>query len=445
MKPRMLLRLAMLLFFVSLLNPWLVFFLGRMTAHVGFGLKCLGLLALLGAIVAYRHRWGPVPPTNSHSVRVKLLAAWIVLLAIYGFIRGNAMTLMAFDVWAYALILLCLVLGRYDEVWKDLEKFMLILFWVGVLFVVAGLGTAEFRETMHMGGVMVEMRGDAEARSAVRTVGFNLRTMLHFWPVLFALAYFRPRMNIWKMLGLGTPLVYLALMIYFQKRAPTARAMAYVLMVVIVLPAFRKRLNVGTAVVVLTGVAILGALALGSESFESLMQRFRGEQTILHSSRALEARAFLKDMSPVEYIVGRGMGGAYRPPHGWGAGVAVHKGQILRHEFHMGVFNPLLKGGILFCLIYYSFIAPLLSPKPPGWYQNRFNLAAISVLPVYALFLLIEGMPSVLRIYDGVLLGMAAARMATPATEPALSWDYECPPGQAELAYPPGPYAGMTG
>ena len=90
---------------------------------------------------------------------------------------------------------------------------------------------------------------------------------------------------------------------------------------------------------------------------------------------------------------------------------------------HIGVLQPLLAGGVILCLAYYAFFIPILWRKPPGWYDNRYNVAAMAVLPVYATFLLIEGAPVWGTPFTCALVGMACARPATPVI---LEEELEC-------------------
>ncbi len=424
MKPKTLLLTAVLIFFVSLCRPFLILHVGSTLPNFFFGMKVLGLLVLFLAISRYRKVYGPPVSAGSFGWRVSLYFGIVLILVVYGLLRENDYRLMMFDFWRYLLIGGFLYLGRYKQVWEDLGTPMLILFWIGFLLMVVyaktpmvqgGRGTSAEAITMDV--------TDVEHRATVRSVAFRIRFLLHFWPLLFMLGYLRDRWDFRKMAGMATIAAYLAAMIYFQKRAPAGRAVAYAGMIALVVPALQRRLKTGTALLVLLALLAFGAAVTSTISYEHLIARFKGDAPLLQSSRVLEAKSFLMDLHAVEYTVGKGLGGTYRPPPGWYAGTVTVNGVQVRHDFHIGVMGPMLKGGLLFCLLYYSFFLGALRRKPRGWYNLNYNVASMAVLPVLLLFLWAESMPSQARIFDGMLTGMACARMAAPAEEE--QWEYE--------------------
>ena len=86
----------------------------------------------------------------------------------------------------------------------------------------------------------------AERTTDVATMAYRLQSLLQFWPVLFATAYFQVRFNFWKILGLATVVFMLGLEVYFQKRAPVMRTGGYVAMAVFFIPLLQRRLKFGS-------------------------------------------------------------------------------------------------------------------------------------------------------------------------------------------------------
>ena len=77
----------------------------------------------------------------SHSLKTykNKLTALIFMVAVltaYGYFSGNLFKNILADVWIYIVVICFMFLGQYDQVWRDLEKPLIIVFWVGFLMVV---------------------------------------------------------------------------------------------------------------------------------------------------------------------------------------------------------------------------------------------------------------------------------------------------------------------
>ena len=361
------------------------------------------LIFLMLAVKSYSSRCLPSTVIPTFTAKVLMLFLAIIFLCLYGIFRGNFLTYIFTDAWILMVILCFLVLGRYDQPWYDMEKPLIILFWIGFAMVLVGL----FRPEVMISTWGVDVSTEKDQASSA-TLGYDVQFLLSFWPICFALAYFRPRMDKWRILGLGTAVAYLALQIYFLKRAPSARVFAYVITIVFVAAIVHARPVSWTTILLITAFVVIAGTMV---STEALLRRFKEAE---RTSRFSEAWALLDDLSGAEVLIGRGMGGYFKPPEGWRAGLAVvnKNGEMGRTGVHIGACIPYLKGGLLLFLLNLSFVVPMFRRKGSEWYTDRLNLAAISTLPVWLLFQLTEGSPSLGAPYDAIIFGFACARMS---------------------------------
>ena len=426
MRPgRRLLFLALTMIIVTSSHELFMVILGHGISLVFSGGVFVSLLVLIPAVQRYRKAYALTPAIGAFRAKLMMLVVSVILLTVYGYVRGNLLRLVLLDIWPYAAIFLFLVLGRYDQAWEDLEKPLILGFWALFLLCVLGLN---YPKPLARGAglISVEVAGQ---RGFTNSLGYDLNKLTYFWPIVLMLGYTRRRVDIWKILGLASILAFLTLQILFQKRAPVARAMAYLFTVALIVPLLQKKLKLGTTTIVLLGsLVVVFVVASVGTNWSYLIERYQGGAWGIGSERSMEASWMLNDLNLVEYVVGRGMGGYYTPPYWWTAGVGpvTRMGDMGRPFLHVGLLQPMLKGGFILLAIYYSFFFPMFFRKQPGWYQNRFNVVAMGALPVYTLFLLVEGPPTWVAPAEAFLVGFCCARLATPATvaEPEFDDEY---------------------
>jgi hypothetical protein len=376
-------------------------FIGSQT----FGIIRFGLLSLL-LLSAYKYSCGdPIyPREGSQRIHLQLFGGLVLALVIYGLARGNDLSALVRDTYIFVFLFCFLVIGRHDQAWEDLRKFLTVFFWIAFPFIIACLGIIDYEV---VGGRIEEQ--ESGASRLTNTLGFAFRTLIGFWPMVFLLAYHNRKMNIWKILGLLTIVAALALGVVFQYRARVLRIVAMLLMLFFVVPLLEKRLRVGMALLIVVMVGIAMAFIAGTTAFEGLVTRFT--DTGGGGGRFGEAAAMFSDLNPVEYVVGRGMGGVYEPPPFWTAGVELIDDKLVRTTTHVGHAFPMLKGGLLFCLAYYAFYIFWFGPKPSGWHQSPYNSVAYVVVAVEGVLLFVLPHPyfgSEMRL---LLLGMALSRL----------------------------------
>ncbi len=399
-----------------------------------------GLLSIPTMVLAtwkYRQALGPPPGVSGYRVNLAIFALLVPLLAFYGYLRGNLLQYTLLDLAVYILIFCFLYLGRYDQVWADLEKPLCLLMLAGILLIVAGT----FRPAVRIGYEGIELAEIGRGRYTVFTLGYDLKMLLGLAPLIFAMGYMRPRWDWVKITGVVGIVAAITMQVYFQKRAPTLRELAYAGMVVLIIPMFHKKVKMGTTALLVVGTIVVVALA-GGQHVEKLLTRYGEGAPLLENERWFEAGALLKDFNPLDYMVGRGMGGYFTPPVNWQAGVVFvnYQGDMGRPSLHVGMLFPLLKGGLIFMAVYYAFFFRLFVPKGRAWYLNRYNAAAMAVLPVYWFFQLIGGPPSIYASYDCVLIGLCCARFAVPVERTYPGYE-----SRAIEGAPTGYYTGHTG
>jgi hypothetical protein len=405
---RILLIISFVCLFIHISRRGIISYTG---VDVTFGFSAIGFIFLGLAVLRYRKVYPLPPPPMSFVMLMALYVCSIVLLSVYGWIRGHLWTYILQDSAIYFAVALCIVAGRYDQFWRDLRVPALWLFWVGFVTVVANLGRSTVLiglEGISEGGIVKE----TDYRAEVTSLGYDLQMYLALWPVSFALAYQSRSKGLGRWLGLATAPAYLALSIIFLKRAPVARAVAYMLAMIVASGVLQGRLRMRTAVLTIVGM-LIGCMVVGSFYIANLKARYEtGERT----ARVEEAQALLRDIRGLEWIVGKGMGGWFEPPPGWVSGLTYInvKGEKGRTNVHIGLLMPLLKGGLLLMAAYYVFFFRLFWFKPPGWNMFDLNFAARTVLPVYFVFLLIEGPPSLTDPFAAVLVGLCCGRAVAP-------------------------------
>jgi hypothetical protein len=300
-------------------------------------------------------------------------------------------------------------LSFYDVIWEDMYKPLVILFWIFFIPVVLGvnfprLNLIEEGSVDHIMKTIGFLPGTA-------SIAYEMYPILDFFPIVFVLSVVRKKIDIWKILGLCTILGYLGLHIYFQKRAPSIRALTYIFSAFCIFQIAKPSMMRMMKSII---PAIIGFILLISfVPIDGLVNRLNksGED----KSRQTEARVMLTQLEPQEWIFGRGFGGYYISSAKLGLiyNLEFPSGEVGSTFTHIAFVYFILKGGILFLLFHLLLIAPLIYRViDRKWLKNKYNFTAAVILPVYCLFLLIEGPFSTGAVFGGVLFGLGSGRLA---------------------------------
>jgi hypothetical protein len=216
-------------------------------------------------------------------------------------------------------------------------------------------------------------------------------------------------MSLWKLAGLSTPVIFAVLQIFtFKFRSAVGLALLQVGAVVLLVPLLQKRLKPGTVIAVSLLVLIGYMTVKGTEDYELMMGRF--EEQGRWDFRQSEIQTMLSQLGVLGVVIGNGIGGWYWPPEGF---VSPYP----RTEMHIGMLFLVLKGGLVFLVTVLALSLRMLLPKPTGWYQNRYNLSAISVLPIFLLSQAMIPFPTSWNHLSAILAGLCVARMGMPRQE----------------------------
>lgn len=391
--------------------------------YTGFSLKDITILSplfippifLILAYFKYKKIHVKVKTTSPFKMfnyTFYVYVIFIFFLTIYGFLIGNSPFYVFTEIWIYLIVIFSMCIGCYDVVWEDIYKPLIILYWI--FFVVVYFGT--FIPRLHLidSGALEHLMATEGGLEGTGTLAYDLYPIIDFFPIIFILSVVRQKFDLWKVLGLCTILGYLGLHIFFQKRAPAARGLMYIIIVFMTLQLIRPSIKSLFKVAI---PSILGLILLFSiVSVDGLVKRLSksGED----KSRQTEVSIMLSQLNPIEWVIGRGFGGYFvlgRANSKFTLGAyEVKKGVKGKVNLHIGFFYPILKGGLIFLFLTSSFFIPLIYRwKDKRWMNNGYNFTAFNVLVVIFLFQFIEGPFSSGVTFLGVLFGLCWSRVAT--------------------------------
>jgi hypothetical protein len=361
-------------------------------ARVGlFSLLSFPVL-LLAAVWAYEKR-GPV----GRPFPVPIVLAWalaLIAMLTLGLLSRNPSRLIAFDVINLAVVIFSLILGRRDEVWRDLRWPVAILSAVSVVCSILFTDRAVVFDR----SILNEQAGATfEPTLALVT--------------LFAMVAAADKHRRYFYVSIAVSLGALFVYLYFARRGNMVRCLIEVVIALIFVPLVnsnRKRALAGVAV-----ISIALATAYSLFPLETLVSRFRGDFGLLdtltsRNERLLEARLLFEEFSLLEVALGRGLGGSFLQN-------SVSVEEFVTEEFgdysgkymtHGGIYYPILKGGLAFALIYYLPVWLLWFGRAKDPISRG---VALGSLPWLA-FQFIEGAPTHTTPWVGLGIGLILSR-----------------------------------
>ena len=391
--------LFFVLFFISVAlhkaNYLLAILTGiNLQALVGVSLLILPTIFFLLSY-SFTNKSNLIPVGGSPVVLFLFLYSHI--LAVVGLLSGNLASVVLNECWAAWLIFLSYLLSRDTEKWHLFESKLHYLYYIFASLVVAGF----FYPAEHLMELGIDHKVEGITTA---TVAYQIAPILDFWPFLFLIKLFKSQDMKSKLAAFIPLFIYLIIQVVFLKRAPTVRALAFIGVATTLYFMSKGDRNFLIKIVVCFGV--FGFLSVFTVP-EALYARFM----TLESVRQNESIAMFEQMSTLQHIFGKGLGGYFFP-----AIDGVHRtglsGQIITH---IGIAYPYLKGGLVLTIviIYIYFgavIRGLFSLKRLTPEQR----AALCFLIVYGVFRLIEGPFSTGMIFDGVMLGFSLGALSLP-------------------------------
>ena len=398
-----------------------------------------GSILLLPLIwVQYRNSTRPGEGTGSFAAAwVTLLAVLATLSALLGWKNGYFLKEVIQDYAPYVILCAFVLIGSRKAFWDDLVWLMPTLLFFALAVNAAGfVGFGELIER------------DIGERVARESLAYRTQSVLAMWGM--ALLLMRGQRPTYKILAVAALYFYLGQQVLFQKRLGTIESALYLGGFFFIIPIFslhrsqRDRIEDAKLFIGLLVAAMLAgfiAIVLSGDLFiaqlQSLLQRFVGLGTgqqkegagliatlFLENERLALAKRMFDDLSPWEWITGRGMGGHFAIEITLNSNDAVREqqylssylsdvGQFGRRGLEIGWLMPFLKGGVvLMGMIFFGILSSIISLRKLK--SDPIGLAAWTWLLIESVYLLQGGSFVVSTSYRLVLLGACMGRCLAP-------------------------------
>ncbi len=294
--------------------------------------------------------------------------AYIAYLLIWGVVTQNNIVFFTDDLYSYALMIIFILLGSSKVFWKHFINVHFIFFPIALLINMRATGIIDHKS------LDIDSLADYDGkRRIVRALlSYKTENSISMWPFLLLISR---SFNFRRVLIVvaGVSFVFF-LQILFQKRAPFLRVLFYLTAFSFILPwlykfKFRKYINnnnrlklAGLFTVLMTiliykvpnlphliqyNVVALGERYMGHRSEK---ETYKGGATAVftkENERIAEVDEMLRSLSGQELILGKGLGGNF---------YSTVEFNDFRAAVHMGIFTFILKGGIVFLLLYYLVV-----------------------------------------------------------------------------------------
>lgn len=337
---------------------------------------------------------------------VIIFSCLVCFLFVYGYIAGNKIDIILTEVWTFLLITFFFIMGRGSKVWEAIHIPALITFWIS--FVLMIVATSFLRQ--HLVGIGFD---ETQETRKTYTLAYDFIILIEIWPLIFFLGLIRTKQDLIKYLSYATFLAYLLAMIYFEKRAPMARALLYFIGLIFFtkfIPYRVKSENVLISVFFIFGGVLLMPFFLETQFGNRFVE---GD----YYARFIELKMAFRDFSLLEWIFGRGLGGFYEPDsyseYRFVSYVASSTGAIGKAATHIGLAYPILKGGLLlFTIIFFQILRLPIRFLDTEWMQDPMNRFAIIFLAVYCITRIIEGPLTPGAAYEAIMFGLCMGRIS---------------------------------
>tara|TARA_R110002049_G_scaffold125367_1_gene280973 strand:- start:12722 stop:13978 length:1257 start_codon:yes stop_codon:yes gene_type:complete len=330
---------------------------------------------------------------NEDSLLMKIIFFYVNILLFYGLIVKNDVTIIFLEYWTGMIVLLSYKISKSENLWLLFESKLKVIFLIFSVLVFLGNGYTQVH--------LMEDGYDAfETGTTTALVSYNMAPILDFWPFVFLLSFFNKKIK-YRILALVPLIIYLAFQLFFLKRAPSVRAISFLILAMII----KMKISGNSNAIIKQFFAFIVIGVLVSLAIpKALLDRFETKD----SARQDEAKVMLTHLSPLEIIIGKGLGGTYYVEQGGIVQSINEEGRAISANMHIGAFYPILKGGLLlFFLIFYHILSTVFRNIKRVQKLSKEGLASLIFLIVYSVFRLIEGPISPGSIFDALLFGMS--------------------------------------
>jgi hypothetical protein len=331
---------------------------------------------------------------NRYNYLVNLVLIYVNFLFVYGFIRGNNVQIMLQEYWTSLFLLLSYKIAISKNIWSLFEGKLKVVFLIFTILVF--LGRLYPRENLVSLGFST-----LDISDNTSLLAYEMSPILDFWPFLFLLGFFSIKKPKFRLMTYIPFLIYLIFQLFFLKRAPTLRAISFLIFAVGL--NMRRTKN---SKVLFRGVFLFLFLGITIYLYtpEALIKRFEVKDT----ARQDEAKNMLSQLSPLDFIIGRGLGGEYYVKNDGVVESINEDGKPVNTKVHIGLTYPILKGGIfLFSLILYHIFLTVYNGLKNLNSLNNKELTCLVFLIIYSVFRIIEGPLTTGSIFDALLFGMS--------------------------------------
>jgi hypothetical protein len=309
---------------------------------------------------------------------IQIFFICVFCLTLYGIVSGNVFRILVFDLLALAPVAAGILLGSRDEVWDYITPVALTLTGIAIVLSI----------------IYTDSR-ILEDRSIInQETGTAFESVLTLIPVLAAAKAGEKRTR-WSFPLMFACMGILFVYLYFGRRGVSLRASLEVMAVAFVAPAvgrMRSRAIINGVLVAFFGVGLLLYFP-----FELLLDRYQGNNGVVatvttDNERWFEGSILWDDLSPVEVIVGRGIGGVFAVDVDNGYFLDVLDGErVGKFGTHMGALWPLLKGGLIFAFLYFVPSLYLMTGIFSLQRMDPITRGTVIVAPIWFAFQFIDG------------------------------------------------------
>ena len=383
--------------------------------YIGFG--CIPLMLLF-----YKPRLFKDIPLNMGLLLLAFFG-YSLFLSIAGLLNRNPIDTWLVDSVTFVAFSGFIFLGTSKAFWVDFQKFGFYFFVGAIAINIQATSMINVNYWLEEKSLL-DFKGTERITRSI--VGYKTQFSQSFWP-LFLLTL-NPKNKARMIFMFGAVLFLVLQQVVFQKRGPTVRIFFFIACFVYLA---RKNkyygISTGKLVRVLGIFVILVAGLLVSfrqflpadllrNQYTSLIDRFKGDTgnaNIKYTKGALgiftsenervrEVGMMFQALDSQEFIIGKGFGGKYRDR------------EIMRRErdaTHIGIFNYLLKGGLIYLFLFALLIASLWI-KRKHYYQDRDSLVCFLIFLGMTIFLFAEGWFYYRgQVYDLMLYGVVMGRL----------------------------------
>lgn len=324
----------------------------------------------------------------------------LLLTTLWGYVQGNGIRDIFLDLLGMLMVVGAYLNGSSETFWKASTRPMLVL---GTLAMGLAIRNTAIDEVILDRSLLGEQAGYRAA---------NALLVLPLWTMI--LAQGRRSWEFYWAVALILGGIYLQ--IAFAKRLGSVHLLVLLAIAVVLVPLLHRQPRRSVGALVIAGIAIL--FLVPKVGYERTIDRFIGSNGVAstlttENSRFEEAKDMLLSFKPFEWLLGRGMGGSFTSVTIDAANVSIgdDRDSTERQQLHMGILYPLLKGGLVWSMIYLWPITAIVARIGRLRDFDVVTQSCILWAATYYPFQIMEGPVTYSNCWDGLALGLAIGRI----------------------------------